>query len=56
MYAQGEGARRFSFGASTGEGGRTLNAPLHGFKSKWGGGAVVQHHCAWTLTTPAEET
>ncbi|MEQ8460388.1 MAG: GNAT family N-acetyltransferase [Sandaracinaceae bacterium] len=56
VHAQREGARTFSFGASTEEGGRTLNAPLHGFKSKWGGGAVVQHHCAWTLTTPAEET
>lgn len=50
------GARILSFGASTEDGGRRLNGPLHAFKSKLGGGAVVQHHASWDLqaTAPPE--
>lgn len=47
------GARILSFGASTEDGGRRLNAPLHAFKSKLGGGAVAQHHATWDLDAKA---
>lgn len=44
------GARCLSFGASTENAGRTLNAGLHHFKSKHGGGALIQHHARWELS------
>lgn len=43
------GARCLSFGTSTEDAGRVLNAPLHAFKSKFGGGAALQHFLRWTL-------
>ncbi len=49
VYATERGARVLSFGASTEDGGRRLNAPLHAFKSKLGGGAVTQTFVTWDL-------
>lgn len=46
---QARGARILSFGASTEDGGRHLNANLHQFKSKFGGGALTQAHARWRL-------
>ncbi|MGE0785409.1 MAG: GNAT family N-acetyltransferase [Sandaracinaceae bacterium] len=44
-----DGVRVLSFGASTEDGGKTLNAGLHRFKTKMGGGALVHAHARWTL-------
>lgn len=43
------GARCLSFGTSTEDQGRALNAPLLAFKSKFGGGATLQHFLRWAL-------
>jgi hypothetical protein len=42
-------ARCLSFGTSTEDEGRVLNAPLLAFKSKFGGGGALQHFLRWSL-------